>query len=234
VTAAAQRSWFEKRESATRAVAWRGGGDGGGDGGAADAEHEPARDHDETTRFAMDPAQPAPALSADLEALHVAEAALAACESALAQARGELSAARTEHAAALAQHEEDAAAMRAAVTQMRDEAEIELVKLALAVAERVVGRELETAPALVVQWARDVIAGSALGDHFELALSTELASSLDGEAWGDLAAFVTTDPALPPGTCEVRDAGTMITVDARTRLDLVSEHLATTARSEAA
>lgn len=228
MTAAAQRAWFERRESATRAVAWR-------PVGGENAAHEPEPGGDDgTAGAAVNSVPAAPAFSAETEALHAAEAALRASDGVLAQVRGELTAARTEHAAALAKLEEDAAALRSAVTTMRDEAEGELVKLALAVAERVVGRELTTAPALVVQWVREAIAGSALGDHFELALSTELASTLDGEAWGDLAAHVTTDPALEPGTCEVRDDGKMITVDADTRLDLVGEHLATSARSEAA
>jgi flagellar assembly protein FliH len=227
VTAAARRSWFEKHESTTRAVAWR--------PGAAEAEHQPAPGGDDATADGAEgSAPPLPAFSAEIEALHAAEAALVACEAALAQARGELTSARTAYAETLATHEETAASMRSAVTTMRDEAESELVKLALAVAERIVGRELATALALVVQWAREVIAGSALGDHFELALSTELASSLDTEAWGDLAAFVSTDPALEPGTCEIRDEGKVITVDAKTRLDLAREHLAATARSEAA
>jgi flagellar biosynthesis/type III secretory pathway protein FliH len=227
VTVAARRSWFEKREAMPRAVSWR------ADGAEAEA-HPPRAAEDETPRSGEESTPPAPAIAPELEALQAAEAAVVASEAALERTRNELSEARAALSATQAKQEELAADLRRAVTAMRDEAEGELVKLALAIAERVVGRELSIEPELVVQWAREVIAGSALGDHFELALSTELASSLDGESWGDLASFVSTDPALDPGTCEVRDGGKVITVDAKTRLDLVGEHLATSVESEAA
>ena len=226
MTVAARRSWFEKREAMPRAVSWRGDG--------AEAELLPPAAEDEPPRSGEESAPPAPAIAPEVEALQVAEAALVASDAALERARHELSEARAALSATQAKQDELAADMRRTVTTMRDEAEGELVKLALAIAERVVGRELSTAPELVVQWAREVIAGSALGDHFELALSTELASSLDGEAWGDLASFVSTDPLLAPGSCEVRDGGKVITVDAKARLDLVGEHLATLVESEAA
>jgi flagellar assembly protein FliH len=175
-----------------------------------------------------------PAVSAELEALHAAERALAESEAALRCSRTETEEARSAVAKLQSEHAEAVETMRQVVTAMRDEAERELVKLAIAVAERVVARELTSAPELIVDWAREALIGSALGDQLELALSPALSASIGEAAWGDLAPFVSVDPALPQGTCEVRDGGRVITVDAETRLGLVSDHLATVGEREAA
>jgi len=177
---------------------------------------------------------PALLVSAELEAVRAAECALAASEAALHRSQLEVVEVRGALAKLHGEREEMVATMHQVVTTLRDEAERELVKLAIAVAERVVARELTSAPELIVDWAREAIIGSALGDQLELALSPALSSSISVAAWGDLAPFVSVDPALPCGTCEVRDGGKVITVDAETRLSLVSDHLATVAERDAA
>jgi flagellar biosynthesis/type III secretory pathway protein FliH len=220
-------AWLEKSDTEVREPTWSAGtsrAHGGSSGPpandvAAPAEGEPA---------------PASAVVAEREGREVAERALAETEGALARARAETDEARAVLVKMRAELDEASSVMCRLATSMRDDAEGELVKLALAIAERVVARELESAPELVVIWAREAIAGSALGEHLEIALSTQLSSALADADWAELGPFVSTDPALSDGTCEVRDGGKVVTVDAETRLGLVAEHLETVTDREAA
>jgi flagellar biosynthesis/type III secretory pathway protein FliH len=180
------------------------------------------------------PPPPSPSPSPELEALHAAERALTEREAELERARTEAEETRALLTRMRSELDEANDAIRRLATNLHEDAERELVKLALAVADRVVARELSIAPELVVDWAREAIASSTFGEHLQIALSTELASALEGADWGDMAPFVSLDPALHHATCEVRDGGRVITVDAGTRLGLVGDHLATVAESEAA
>ena len=227
-------SWFDKCAGGeqTRNPAWL--------GAPARARHSSVRPAERQSlppsKLAAVPAAspPPPVVSAELEALHSAERALAESEAALVVARAEADEARSAVTKLHSEHAEAAETMRQTVTTMRDEAERELVKLAIAVAERVVARELTSAPELIVDWAREAIVGSALGDQLEVVLSSTLSSCIGEAAWGDLAQLVSVDLALPPGTCELRDGGKVVTVNAETRLGLVSDHLSTVADREAA
>ena len=107
------------------------------------------------------------------EAPSAERAALLAAEARSVESAGALEVERVAVASARAQIEQlesDLAASREAsaamATQMRDDAEGELVKLAIAVAARVVGRELSVAPALIVDWAREALLGSDLAGSF--------------------------------------------------------------------
>lgn len=206
--------WFERHDTEIRELAWLGGV----------KSAPPAATEEES---ASPEAMPAPvAISPEREALDAAEAKLAELTAALQEAnagvtnaRGELESVRAELAAAHG-------ATERLTTRMRDQAEIELVKLAMSVAERVVGRELAVAPELIVSWAREAIAGSDLGGSFVIATSADLTAAVPDAAWGELEDALRMDPALPPGTCEVRDAGRSVAVSAEERLELVAAELA--------
>lgn len=215
-------SWFEKREVTTEDA--RFGLPVGGD------DHGSPRGQGEATADADAPPSPSP----ELLALKAAERALASREAELEQARTEAEEARALLSRMRSELEEANTAMRRLVENLHEDAERELVKLALAVADRVIARELSIAPDLVVSWAREAIASSPFGKHLQIALSAELSSALEGADWGELAPLVVLDPALHHTTCEVRDGGKVITVDAGTRLGMVGDHLATVAEREAA
>jgi len=76
-----------------------------------------------------------------------------------------------------------------------------LVDLALAIAERVVGRELATDPALVSRWAREGIAALHDEDDITIVASTDVAARLEASL-PDVRLEV--DAAAEPGSCRVR------------------------------
>lgn len=185
-------------------------------------------------------ASPAAAVESH-EAPSAEREALLAAEARLVEIAGALEGERVTNAAARANIEqlegELAASREAAVavaTQLRDDAEGELVKLAIAVAERVVGRELSVAPALIVDWVREALAGSDLGGSFVVATSADLSAAVPEAAWGELEDALRMDPALPAGTCEVRDGGRTVTVSAEERFETVAEALANVGGAKAA
>jgi flagellar biosynthesis/type III secretory pathway protein FliH len=162
------------------------------------------------------------------------EGALAAAEHELERLRGDLAEARREaevHRLELEAARQETAAFAEAT--LRD-AERELVQLATAVAERVIAREVDAAPELIVGWAREALAGSNLGDSLVIAASSDLEARISSEAWGELAPRVVTDASLPDTTCELRARGTVITVSSAERLELVTAHVAATSEREAA
>lgn len=218
--------WFERHDAEIRELAWL--------GTVAGAPHPSTLASDERDAAHEPPAEPPEAPSPEREALLAAEARLVESTGALEQERAALASAR----AVIERLEGDLAASREAATamatQMRDDAESELVKLAMAVAERVVGRELSVAPALIVDWAREAVAGSDLGGSFVVATSADLSAAAPDAAWGELEGALRMDPALPDGTCEVRDGGRTITVSAAERLETVAEELSNVAVVKAA
>jgi len=120
---------------------------------------------------------------------------------------------RAEHA----QLEAQLAAALEAMTHLRqrilEASEPQLVGLACAVGERIAGRELQMDPSLVVAWAREGIARLASEDSVVVAVSADIAASLDHVAWSPVASAtvsVVTDPALAPASCEVRVASSAV------------------------
>ena len=81
--------------------------------------------------------------------------------------------------------------------------EHQLVSLAVAIAKRVVGRELQSDPGLVRTWATEAM--SALGDleQITIAIAPDLAEALPPEAW-ETSCPVVVDPSLGRSRCEVR------------------------------
>ncbi len=104
-----------------------------------------------------------------------------------------------------------------------ESSETELVKLAVAIAERVVGRELTADPALVVAWAKEGIQALGAGDDVVIAIASDVAAATPADAWAGLAEGVQirTDPALPDGAAEVRSPLGRVAAGAAARLDAV-------------
>ncbi len=141
-------------------------------------------------------------------------------------------------AAALAQLAEENAALRAQVTEMAatmvrlrrdvlESSEPELVSLAVAIAERVIGHELGANPELVVGWARESIQALAAKDEVVIALARDVAQQVPSDAWKalDVPNRTTTDAQLPAGTMEIRTPEGVIVDGAPARLGAVVEAL---------
>jgi len=127
------------------------------------------------------------------------------------------------------------AEMATAMARMRadvlEASEGELVGLACAVAERVVGHALRTDPSLVVAWAREAI--EALGAHEDvvIAVSSDLAAIVPPADWALLtgkSCRVETDASLGPLVCEVRTRTSVVDASAQARLGAVAHELGVT------
>ena len=102
----------------------------------------------------------------------------------------------------------------------------ELVKLALVIAQRVVGLELTANPEQLVTWAKEAIATLPAHEQLVVAISTDLADELPKSAWANITSdrhTLEVDHRLPPGTCEVRTSATSVEVSAAARMEAVSE-----------
>lgn len=140
--------------------------------------------------------------------------------------------------AALAHLAEENAALRAQVTEMAgamvrlrrdvlESSEPELVSLAMAIAERVIGHEMEKNHELIVGWARESIQALAAKDEVVIALARDVAQQVPADAWKavDVDHRTTTDPQLPAGTIEIRTPEGGIVDGAPARLAAVAEAL---------
>jgi flagellar assembly protein FliH len=107
--------------------------------------------------------------------------------------------------------------------EVMESSEPELVRLAMVVAERVVGRELATDPAIVVAWAKEALQTLGAEAGVVIAVATDVATSVPAEAWTPLAevAQVRPDPTLPDGAIEVRSPTGRVTTGATARLAAV-------------
>jgi flagellar assembly protein FliH len=123
-----------------------------------------------------------------------------------------------------------AAAMARLRREVLESSEIELVRLATAIAERVVGRELALAPDLVVDWAKEAIQLLAAKDEVVIALARDVAQQVPAEAWRalDLGSRVQMDALLAEGSVEVRTAEGAVLSGAAARLNAVSRALGVT------
>ena len=141
--------------------------------------------------------------------------------------------AKERESAAQAQLSALHAEMAALRTKVLLESEGELVRLALAVAERVVGRELTVDPSLVSSWAREAILAldggtdstrpSADGSaRLVVAVAPDLAAMAKG---ADFGGPVVVDPTLPAMSAEVRADPGRAAVSAPSRLAAVAEAL---------
>jgi len=210
-------TWFEKRALQVRPAEWA---------GPAPADAHPAEAADAAALAIAERAAADAAALVPAEALEASEQTLAVRTAELTQAEAELAASREEIATAHAAAADAQQALARVIEKTLEDAEAELVKLAIAIAERVVGRELGTSPELIVDWAREALAASTLGEGLVVAVSSDVAVAVDSSHWEDLAPRVVTDASLPPSTCELRDGATTVTASGGDRLDLVAELVA--------
>lgn len=110
--------------------------------------------------------------------------------------------------AELERAKDETEAMRARVME---ESEPAIVSLALAIAKRIVGREVTKDPALMHVWVREA---QGLLPRGELFVAPDV-KGLDAEV----------DPLLSPGTAEVRDGASVVTVGADARVAAMADAL---------
>ena len=108
-----------------------------------------------------------------------------------------------------------------------EDCEPEIVRLALTVATRVVGRELAADPSLVVGWIREGLTALPGREAPVVAVAPDIAAALPLEsALADLGApNVVVDASLRPGSCELREASSLVAVGAEERLAAVADAL---------
>jgi hypothetical protein len=141
-------------------------------------------------------------------------------------------------AIALAQVSDENAALRAQIVEMaatmarlRGEvltaSEGDLVRLALTIAERVVGRELTSDPTLVVAWAREAVESLAAKDGVVIAVARDVRADVPAGAWSEVGVEhrVQTDALLAPGVVEVRTPEGTVATGADSRLAAVAQAL---------
>lgn len=123
-------------------------------------------------------------------------------------------------------------AARLSVEAARKEAllssEREIVRLALAVAERVVGRAFEADPSMVAAWVKEGIAALAHEDSVRCVVSPRLGEIL--QAHGSFASLETppdlvVDPRFDDVQCEIRGRYGRVDAGLEARLDAVASAL---------
>jgi len=98
-------------------------------------------------------------------------------------------------------------------------AEPEVVRLAIRVAERVVGAELTTRPELVAEWVREGLAALPRKQPVVVAVASDL-----GEVLAEIPGLVV-DDTLAPGTCELREGARIVPIAAAARLATIAAHV---------
>jgi hypothetical protein len=102
-----------------------------------------------------------------------------------------------------------------------EESEPEIVRLALAVAKRIVGREVTADPKVLHRWIEE--GTKALPNRGEIAIvaSPDVADELGNDA----AHEIITDAMLPHGTCELREGEAMVSVGLDAKMAAMSDAL---------
>jgi hypothetical protein len=121
-----------------------------------------------------------------------------------------------------------AEAVRAARRQALETSEESLVRLACAIAQRVVGRELRTDPAVVRNWVREGIAALSAEDDVEVRVASALAGHLgvlDGEVAGRAHADVIVDEKLTATQIEIVGRYGRVAAGLEARFEAVCEAL---------
>jgi hypothetical protein len=136
---------------------------------------------------------------------------------------------REENAALAARLDEATRALESLRAQALRDGESELVRLALAVAERVVGRELTTDPALVAGWAREALEALLTREGLVVTVSPDVAAAVAPAAWERALAAPYTlvvDAALPPHACSARAGAATVDAGLGARLAAMRDALA--------
>jgi flagellar assembly protein FliH len=111
--------------------------------------------------------------------------------------------------------------------QILTEAEPELVELAIAIAERVVGRELRVDPSFVYAQVKEGISLLASKEPISLAISPALADQIPVETWeAQCAVAVQVDPNLVHSSVEVRSGLGRVDVGTSARILAVAKAIA--------
>lgn len=211
-------AWIERRTPEVKAFPW----------GSAETKPSP-EDRPPEPIVVTEEAEPTPRME---ETRDDRAETIDALDTELRALRAELAAAHTELTVAHA----DIRGLKADVESARREgetkrgalyaeAERELVRMAFAIARKVVGRELTNAPELLVSWVRSAVEEADFGEELSVALAPDLATSMPRDVWGELASHVVSDSTLPPGATEVREGARSIRVGAEERLALVADEL---------
>jgi flagellar assembly protein FliH len=141
----------------------------------------------------------------------------------------ELGALRAENAALVLQLDASAKAQESLSAQVLRSSEPEVVALAVAVAERVIGRELTTDPAVVADWAREALDALSVRDGVVVTVSPDVAAQVPAEAWSRALAAphaLTVDASLPPVSCAVRAGASAADASLDGRMTAVRDALA--------
>lgn len=171
------------------------------------------------------PEAPAMVTAAEHLALRDEFTALATAHTDLAAAHATLFMAHTTRTAEHAAMAQDMETLR---NRILAASEPELVRLACAVAERVVGRELLIDPALVTAWAHEAIEAIEAREGVVVTVAPDVAASVPAGAWTQTLGsghVLTIDPALAPGTVAVRAGASAVDIGAAARLAAVSDDL---------
>ena len=121
-----------------------------------------------------------------------------------------------------------AEAVRAARRQAIETSEDSLVRLAFAIAKRVIGREIETDPALVRNWVREGMAALAAEDAVEIRVAPGLATHLgvlDNDITGRAQADVIVDEKLEATQIEIVGRYGKVAAGLEARLGAMSDSL---------
>ncbi|MEM9692968.1 MAG: FliH/SctL family protein [Myxococcota bacterium] len=106
--------------------------------------------------------------------------------------------------------------------QVLESSERHVTELALAIAERIVGRELRTDPAIVSSWVHQGIGALHGEDILHIRVSTDVAQALEGSS---LRVPVETDPSLPAYSCRIHGRQGRVDAGLRARLEAMAEAL---------
>lgn len=107
------------------------------------------------------------------------------------------------------------------------DSELEILKLAVAIATRIVGLEVDADPSMILPWIREGIA-MLPGDDVTVAVASDVAEHLTPEALASelpKAKRCVVDGSLPPGAVEVREGNGTIEVGADARIAAMSDAL---------
>jgi len=106
--------------------------------------------------------------------------------------------------------------------------ESDLVRLSLVVAEKVVGRELQTDSTIVSGWVREGIDALVYDDQLDVVVSADVAETLKKEQWTDAEGKpieLAVDPSLPPASCDLRGEFSHVKVSVQARLAVIADAL---------
>lgn len=144
-----------------------------------------------------------------------------ALETATIALREELRLAHEENARLHAELAELTAAMTHLRARILEDAEPELVRLAVAIAERAVGAATHVPAETILAWAREALASLPAQNDAVLAVSSGTTLA-EGEHHG---VRVVVDASLPAGQCELRAGAGIVALTPTSRLRAIADEL---------